>query len=1668
MAIQLSDFVLTPGIIDGTSLSLSWVYGSINSTPITYNQVQYMTIYVNEKSLSTGLQTVRQISATRSDINDTGLTIYSVNTSSVYTFSATIVVSGTTYSSMVSVKITPIPPLDVFTLDDIPGTNEEENSWYSIYLKFTSGSTNPNKYTVGIIYTLHLTLFSTNNSDTNSTMTPIEVTIPITQVQGGLAPFTTAELAGTDNYEYILKYLDPTLKYHVAAKLSQVVTQFGNSYTISSPLSNTIIFSTSLLPDSPDVSITGYNTDTGVVTISATLSNTGIANGKLGMRLYYITGTTEPVYTLLKDTNYDSISASNPFTPQVVTYNTNTTTFNNGFTFTLGQPHKIVVVAYNASGDNNTIEETPRTSRNMSFITAIKPSAPTLTVVSANSTSVNLSWTTNIYTGIMSNFFNKYEITYIDVDDSNRSYTEAVGGSTMSTNTYTLTVPTAAREHKVNYSVKAVLNGPDTLNQYKASGLTINATISGDSSINSAFATTYSIPQIPNNFSISYTPGECNLQAKLLWSIPSNSKATTTFPSPQNYISNGLPIKKYKIYSVDSVSGSIYTFVTSVDEADLSSYTKIISGLTNGQPYHYAITTETSTSGASSFAEILVESAYSATKSIIPFNIPAAPTVSVHSFGNHYVQLAFTDNSIISDGVSRSDTDVFFKPTFLNGGSTVTISPLSYAKSIQYPYVVNLPNTLLNLTAKGNYKNPNNASTFDTSASSPSVQVTPTFSQTRFNVSGVSLSETGIAISNAGATVTWSKPILSGTDWTNSDLAFKNYNISLFDTTNPGTAAKTHNIITNIDTLTHTFTGLTNGTNYYAKISVTYDDTETLTQRTTDAVQSSNNLRPITYPAAPTNIVNDTFVDKQITVRWTAPTDLGGASSVTNYTVSIHDNTIPATPVIVGSPYTTTTNIANHTFTGLTNNTPYIVKVLTNTTNPNNSQNIQSLLPLVSGNLKSFQPNIPSTTGLAATAGDTLVNLIWNATPADGLPVTYTIYYSNQTINAGNYLSGTKIDNITTNSKIINSLVNGTTYYFIVIATINNPNIGYTTLKYSSDIGSVVSAVPLKSTVTAPTNFKGKVNVQAAGSSTTSGSVTLDFSQSSQINDRVDGNQISGFNLYRDGVKINSAKITTTTYTDTGRTLGTTYVYYYTYVAFDPNDTSGNPTQLESGASPTVSLIPFATPTVASNIKYSTINQSGKLTVTWEAPISPGGLDIKYKIVCTNTINSGNSPTTENASYQNISGTTASFTSLTLGDIHSVVITAFIVPSTLYGQSFTQAEKENVATAIEAIPYDPNPNAPAFLSSNTFTNVTESGFTTNITYSEKLNTGLITSNGRFMYTYTDTYKTPNIIVSQLGPLGALGATASDTFSVPTQPINTTGDYWNVTAVSRYDNPNYSSYKSNFYPEASQYISSANAGPLQIAPFGPPSVMFSVIAQNQSAEANINNTVLASGNFEYYTIRVTDDAEMPNDVTGISIFYNGVTTNSNTTNIYTRDATNIGINGLINGTTYRVYMTVTVNNPLDPDPVQQASMSTSSSTLSFFRTTPVASSVPSIVTTRTPSTSISSISGDGTNQTITFNSNNRNFRLLGYKMFIKASDNKVYHFYGNANNNSASYAMTTFPIQASTIASTIQVKIGQKIGGLTVLSHAITTFNEHGASETFFYDNGVTGNSFNST
>ena len=202
-----------------------------------------------------------------------------------------------------------------------------------------------------------------------------------------------------------------------------------------------------------------------------------------------------------------------------------------------------------------------------------------------------------------------------------------------------------------------------------------------------------------------------------------------------------------------------------------------------------------------------------------------------------------------------------------------------------------------------------------------------------------------------------------------------------------------------------TVSGLTNGTPY----TFTVTATNAVGTGPESNAASATPQAAATVPGAPSNLVA-TAGDTTVQLTWTAPSSDGG-SPITGYTVT-------------GSPGGTcsTTGATTCTASGLTNGTPYTFHVTaTNAVGTGPESNAASATPQAAATV----PGAP--TNLAATAGDTTVQLTWTAPTDDGgSPITgYTV-----TGSPGGTCSTTGATSCT-----VSGLTNGTPYTFNVTAT---------------------------------------------------------------------------------------------------------------------------------------------------------------------------------------------------------------------------------------------------------------------------------------------------------------------------------------------------------------------------------------------------------------------------------------------------------------------------------------------------------------------------------------------------------------------------------------------------------------------------------------------------------
>lgn len=161
--------------------------------------------------------------------------------------------------------------------------------------------------------------------------------------------------------------------------------------------------------------------------------------------------------------------------------------------------------------------------------------------------------------------------------------------------------------------------------------------------------------------------------------------------------------------------------------------------------------------------------------------------------------------------------------------------------------------------------------------------------------------------------VDWPEAVLNGS-------VFKEYLVELFSG-----AVRVDS--EQVSSTSHTFTGLTNGTSYYAAVTVYSTNPNNVNdQRQGGTITASSSKIPFRAADAPVTVVVVPD-DEEITVTWSASVLNGGVFK--EYLVEL----FPGSHSIILSSQST----LSHTFTGLTNGTAYYGRVTVYTTDPNNS-----------------------------------------------------------------------------------------------------------------------------------------------------------------------------------------------------------------------------------------------------------------------------------------------------------------------------------------------------------------------------------------------------------------------------------------------------------------------------------------------------------------------------------------------------------------------------------------------------------------------------------------------------------------------------------------------------------------------------------------------------------
>ena len=341
-------------------------------------------------------------------------------------------------------------------------------------------------------------------------------------------------------------------------------------------------------------------------------------------------------------------------------------------------------------------------------------------------------------------------------------------------------------------------------------------------------------------------------------------------------------------------------------------------------------------------------------------------------------------------------------------------------------------------------------------------------------------------------------------------------------------------------TASYTDTSVIDGTTYYYVVSAS-----------SGSCNSANSAQVLatpacTPPSTPTNLVA-TPGNGQIVLAWTAST--GGAIL---YQVLRSAKT--------GGPYAivATPTSTGYTDAGLTNGTTYYYVV--NASNGSCSSANSAELPAVP---VCTPPSVPAIT---ATPGDSQVVLSWTA--STGGAVSYVV--SRGTVSGGPY--ATVVANPTGTTYTDKTVVNGTTYYYVVSSN-NGTCLSANSAVFSAKpVAACAQAAPIGVTATA-----GNQRVTLTWTAAT-GAISYNVGRSATSG--------TGY------TSVGTVTAPTTTFVDTDPMLADGTTYYYVVSASSGACTSLNSSEVH--ATPACVL-----PAVPTGVTATADNSNGRITVSW-------------------------------------------------------------------------------------------------------------------------------------------------------------------------------------------------------------------------------------------------------------------------------------------------------------------------------------------------------------------------------------------------------------------------------------------------------------------------------------
>ena len=304
-------------------------------------------------------------------------------------------------------------------------------------------------------------------------------------------------------------------------------------------------------------------------------------------------------------------------------------------------------------------------------------------------------------------------------------------------------------------------------------------------------------------------------------------------------------------------------------------------------------------------------------------------------------------------------------------------------------------------------------------------------------------------------------------------------------------------------------------------------------------------------PTAPTNLTATNLSQTSLTLSWTASTDNVG---VTGYNVFMAGIKINASLIT-----TTTYNV-----TGLTGSTSYQFYVQASDAAGNTSNS--NVLSVTTPAPPDTEAPTPPASLIATNIAESSLTLDWDAS-TDNIGVTGYDVFKN----------GIKINS---------SLISATTYNVTALSA----STAYQFYVQAKDLAGNTSDNSNTVNVTTPDTQAPAAPTNLATSNLSQTSLTLNWTAST------DNIGVSGYNLFVDGIKINTSLITSTTYDVTGLTASTNYQFYV-----QANDAAGNTSSNSNVLNVTTPASPDTeAPTPPANLIISNITQSS-LTLNWDA-----------------------------------------------------------------------------------------------------------------------------------------------------------------------------------------------------------------------------------------------------------------------------------------------------------------------------------------------------------------------------------------------------------------------------------------------------------------------------------